>query len=88
MNNEERKLKGLVQAMDTALDKISRKKGLMSNYEITFTAISSHEVEAASKDEAWKKANEIFTNGVEWENIDTHIQIIEPLWIEQETSNG
>ena len=26
MNNEERKLKGLVQAMDTALDKVSRKE--------------------------------------------------------------
>ena len=59
----------------------------MKNYEITFTATSIHEIEATNKDEAWKKANEIFTNGVEWENIDTHIQIIEPLWIEQETSN-
>ena len=85
MNNEDY-LIAFAKGMDMALDKISRKKGLMSNYEITFTAISSHEVEAASKDEAWKKANEIFTNGVEWENIDTHIQIIEPLWIEKETS--
>jgi len=43
-------------------------------YEITFTAISLHEVEATSKDEAWDKANEIFTAGVEWENIDTTIE--------------
>lgn len=43
-------------------------------YEIIFNAIASHKVEATSKDEAWKKANEIFSNGIEWENTDTQIK--------------
>ena len=45
----------------------------MKQYTITFNAISEYEVNANSKDEAWKKADEIFSNGVEWAAIDTEL---------------
>jgi len=48
----------------------------MKNYEIIFTAISAHVIEATSEDEASAKADEIFTAGIDWSvtSIDTTIE--------------